>query len=228
MKAICLLSGGIDSPVAVQIAINNGFQPYLLHYHNFPFHSLGTIEKVIEISNKIAFTNPDENINLTVLPHGKSQEIILNQLHGREIRQTCLFCRIQMFRKAEHYAKKVSADIIITGEILGEQASQTLSNLPLVTSVIDIPVVRPLIGYNKKEVVELSKKYGYYHSSILPGGCCSVNPRFPETQGTKKTIDTIFQRLVTNLDNSMDEELSQILEFRLPAETKQILNLINV
>ncbi|WP_455143119.1 7-cyano-7-deazaguanine synthase [Candidatus Hodarchaeum mangrovi] len=228
MKAVCLLSGGIDSPVAVQIAINLGFQPYLLHYHNYPFHSLGTLEKVIEISNKIALNNLDENISLIIIPHGKSQEIILNQLHDKEIRQTCLFCRIQMFRKAEYYAKKVSADIIVTGEILGEQASQTLSNLPLVNAEIDIPVVRPLIGYNKKEVVELSKKYGYYHASILPGGCCSVNPRFPETQGNKKTVDTIFERIVLNLNNSMKEELSQLLEFSLPGEANQILESIRV
>ena len=228
MKALCLISGGIDSPVAVQITINNGFHPYLLHYHNYPFHSLGTLEKVIAISNKIALANPDENIHLAIIQHGKSQEIILKQLHGRELRQTCLLCRIQMFRKAEYYAKKVSADIIVTGEILGEQASQTLNNLPLVKSKIDIPVVRPLIGYNKKEVVELSKSYGYYHASILPGGCCSVNPRFPETKGDKKTLDSIFNRIMLNLDNSMKEELSTILEFNLPTDTNKILELIDV
>ena len=177
MKAVCLISGGIDSPVAAKIAVLNGFQPFLVHYHNFPFHSLGTLEKVVAISNLIAERDSKHPISLTIIAHGKSQEIILNSLEGRDIRNTCLICRMQMFVKAEMYAQQIGADVIVTGEILGEQASQTLDNLPIVVSKLKVPALRPLIGYNKEEVVQLSKKWGFYDLSVQPGGCCSINPR---------------------------------------------------
>ena len=105
-------------------------------------------------------------MSLAIVPNGKSQETILNNLEGMQIRQTCLLCRMQMFIKAEMYAQQVGADIIVTGEILGEQASQTLDNLPIVISKIEILVFRPLIGYNKEEVVQLSKKWSFYDLSI--------------------------------------------------------------
>ena len=151
MKAVCLISGGIDSPVGAQIAINNGFQLLLVHFHNFPFHSPGTLEKVIALSNRLAERNKDISLSLSIITHGKSQETILNNLVDREIRQTCIFCRIQMFYKAQLFAFQQKAEAIITGEIMGEQASQTLDNLPIVTSkTTDILVLRPLIGYNKE------------------------------------------------------------------------------
>ncbi|MHA2226184.1 MAG: 7-cyano-7-deazaguanine synthase [Candidatus Hodarchaeales archaeon] len=224
MKAVCLISGGIDSPVAAQIALMSGFQLFLLHYHNYPFHSLGTLEKVVTLSNIFLERNPGQNISLSIIPHGKSQEMILNHLEGRTIRQTCLFCRIQMFSKAEVYAKQIKADIIVTGEILGEQASQTLNNLPIVTSKVNTPVVRPLVGYNKKEVVQLSKKWGFYSSSILPGGCCSINPKYPETKGQLKIVDPIFNQMTDSLKTNALVELNDQLTFSLPVDINEVLD----
>ncbi len=227
MKAVCLISGGIDSPVAAQIAINKGFQPLLLHYHNFPFHSPGTLEKVVTLANHLAEQNRSVTLTLSIVSHGKTQETILNALEGREIRQTCIFCRIQMFHKAQHFASKRKAEAIITGEIMGEQASQTLDNLPIVTSKItDILALRPLIGYNKEEVVKLSKKWGYYELSILPGGCCSINPEYPETRGKTEIIDPIYDRIKEQLQATSKSELGEIVEFQLPVRIDEVLNLI--
>lgn len=223
MKAVCLISGGIDSPVAAQIAVNNGFQPFLLHYHNYPFHSLGTLEKVVSLSNLFAEKNPNILSSLAIMSHGKSQETILNTLERKDINKTCLFCRIQMFIKAEAYAKKINADIIITGEILGEQASQTLDNLPIAISKITIPGLRPLIGYNKEEVIQLSKKWGYYQTSILPGGCCSINPQYPETKGRLDVVGEIFNRFSDNFEKTTQEELKDILTYSLPVKIKDVL-----
>ena len=227
MKAVCLISGGIDSPVSAQIAINKGFQPLLLHYHNYPFHSPGTLEKVVALANRIASQNK-EKVTLFIVPHGKTQEAILNSLEGREIRQTCLFCRIQMFHKALQFAIQQKAEMIVTGEIMGEQASQTLNNLPIVTSKIKdkILALRPLIGYNKEEVVSLSKKWGYYELSILPGGCCSINPEYPETRGKLEVIDPIYNKFKESFDTISKLELGEVVEFKLPVDINEVLSII--
>ena len=226
MKAVLLISGGIDSPVAAQIAIQNDFQLLLLHYHNFPFHSLGTLEKVVELSNLLAANNPHVNLSLTIMTHGQTQEAILKGLVGREIRQTCLFCRIQMFSKAQQFAFQRGADAVITGEIMGEQASQTLDNLSMVTSKTDIMTLRPLIGYNKEEVVSLSKKWGYYDLSILPGGCCNINPQYPETRGRADIVDPIYERLYEQLNEAAKSEIEKTQIFQLPVKIDEVLQLI--
>ena len=226
MKAVCLLSGGIDSPVAAQIAIENGFQPILLHYHNYPFHSPGTLEKVVALANEIASRNRSTPLSLSIITHGGTQERILNSLEGREIQQTCLFCRMQMFYKAQIFANLRGADVIITGEIMGEQASQTLENLPMVTSKINILALRPLIGYNKEEVVSLSKKWGYYELSIQPGGCCSINPRYPETRGRSEVLDPIYDRIEDQLKSVSSSEMHSIVDFKLPVKLKDVLNAV--
>ncbi len=229
MKAVCLLSGGIDSPVAAQIAISNGFTSlFLLHYHNYPFQSFGTLEKVVALSNILAKNNPEINIALAIMYHGKTQELILNNLEGREIRQTCLFCRIQMFSKAQSFAGFINADAIITGEILGEQASQTLDNLPIVTSKVQILALRPLIGYNKEEVVRLSKEWGYYETSILPGGCCSINPKYPETKGRLEVLDPIYKLIYDEIEEISKKELENVKIYSLPTNIEDILREIDI
>ncbi len=226
MKAVCLISGGIDSPVAAQIAIKNGFQPLLLHYHNYPFHSPGTLEKVVALANQIASRNSSTPLSLSIMTHGGTQEKILNGLEGREIQQTCLFCRMQMFYKAQQFANQRGAEAVITGEIMGEQASQTLDNLPMVTSKINILALRPLIGYNKEEVVSLSKKWGYYGLSILPGGCCSINPQYPETRGKSEVLDPIYYRLSDKLKLISESELDSVVDFKLPISLKEVLDVV--
>lgn len=228
LKAVCLISGGIDSPVAAQISCLNGFQPTLIHYHNFPFHSLGTLEKVVALSNKLVERNPNLAMSLIILPNGKSQETILNNLTGVEIRQTCLLCRMQMFIKAEMYAQKIGADIIVTGEILGEQASQTLDNLTIVISKVKIPISRPLIGYNKEEVVQLSKKWEFYDLSIQPGGCCSINPRYPETKGRIDVIKQLFDRMAIILRDTALYEFKNAQTFSLPVDIETVFKKIKI
>ncbi|MFX0122062.1 MAG: hypothetical protein ACFFAE_00345 [Candidatus Hodarchaeota archaeon] len=228
MKAVCLISGGIDSPVAAQICRLNGFHPFLVHYHNFPFHSLGTLEKVVALSNKFVERHSRFPMSLTIIPNGKSQEIILNNLKGVEARQTCLLCRMQMFIKAEMYAQQIGADIVITGEILGEQASQTLNNLPIVISKVKIPIFRPLIGYNKEEVVQLSKKWGFYDLSIQPGGCCSINPKYPETKGQLEIIERIFDRMTDSMQTTALDELTRARTFPLPINSDLVLKEIEI
>ncbi|MFX0049967.1 MAG: 7-cyano-7-deazaguanine synthase [Candidatus Hermodarchaeota archaeon] len=227
-KVLCLISGGIDSPVAAQIAIKNGFHPILLHYHNFPFHSLGTLEKVVALCNSLADQKPNISISLAIMVHGKSQEVILNKLEGRNLRLTCLLCRMLMFFKAEVYAQEIGAEMIVTGEILGEQASQTLDNLPIVISRIRIPVLRPLIGYNKEEVIHLSRKWGFYDLSILPGGCCSINPKYPETKGQLEFVSEIFNQIEEDLKVNAQNELDQILTFNPPIEIKDVLENVEI
>jgi thiamine biosynthesis protein ThiI len=133
-----------------------------------------------------------------------------------------------MFHKALQFAIQQKAEVIVTGEIMGEQASQTLDNLPIVTSKIkdEILALRPLIGYNKEEVVNLSKKWGYYELSILPGGCCSINPEYPETRGKLEVIDPIYNKFKEDFDTISKLELGEVVEFKLPVDINEVLSLI--
>jgi thiamine biosynthesis protein ThiI len=133
-----------------------------------------------------------------------------------------------MFYKAQEFAKLRKADAIITGEIMGEQASQTLENLPIVTSKTNMLALRPLIGYNKEEVVSLSKKWGYYELSILPGGCCSINPRYPETRGKLEVLDPIYERIESYFQKASKTEIDSVLEFKLPINMKEVLNMVEI
>ena len=131
-----------------------------------------------------------------------------------------------MFSKAQQFAFQRGADAVITGEIMGEQASQTLDNLSIVTSKTNILTLRPLIGYNKEEVVSLSKKWGYYDLSILPGGCCNINPQYPETRGRADIVDPIYKRLHKQLLEAVKSEVEKTQIFQLPVKIDEVLQLI--
>jgi thiamine biosynthesis protein ThiI len=165
-------------------------------------------------------------MTLAIMRHGGTQETVLNILEDGDIRQTCLFCRMQMFRKAQAYAHQVGADVIVTGEILGEQASQTLDNLPVVASKVDILALRPLLGYNKEEVIQLSKEWGLYDISIRPGGCCSINPKYPETKGRLEIVDPIYYRFTEQFRTVMDKEVDAVETFSLPVNSETVLSQI--
>ncbi len=156
MRVIYLISGGMDSSIATYFGIKKGWNPIFLYFDNYPFVDIENKFKTIEIIKHIMnITNTYGEI--IIVPHGKDLSIIIEKCRRN---LSCLLCKRMMYRKAERIAKIYNCDFIVTGEIIGEQASQTIRNLLVNDKVINMPIIRPLLGMNKVEVELLVKKLG--------------------------------------------------------------------
>ncbi len=186
MKALCLISGGIDSPVAAHLILKKGVDLDYLHLDVQPFGDGKPLEKskklVVQL-NKIH----KRKSKLYITNHG----VILTEiLKKSEHHKACVLCRRMMYRVAEKVSKKNKYDFLVTGENLAQVASQTLDNLFVESSILTIPIVRPLIAFNKQEIIDTAKEISTYEISIQPGQCCTATPKKPTTHATIKMIET--------------------------------------
>lgn len=178
-RVALLLSGGIDSPVAGYLALKRGAELQAIHFHSYPFTSERAKQKVIDLARIL--TRYGGKIRLHVVPFTEIQT---------QIRQKCeesysiTVMRRMMFRIAERIAHKEKALALVTGENLGQVASQTLESMYTINHVIRIPVLRPVVGMDKQEIMNIAKRIGTYETSILPyEDCCTVFlPKSPKTR----------------------------------------------
>ena len=175
-RGMLLISGGIDSPVAGYLTTKRGMKLDCIHFHSFPYTGEAAKEKVISLTEKIAEYNG--GINLYIVSFTKIQEAI-HEKCPEEFMITMM--RRFMMRIAERLAIKTGAQAIITGESLGQVASQTIESITSSNSVVKMPVLRPLIMFDKLEIIDIAKKIDTYETSILPyEDCCTVFlPKFP-------------------------------------------------
>ncbi len=184
--AVTLLSGGIDSPVSTYMIARRGVRLIPVHFFSFPYTSEQAKEKVIELTRLL--TAWCGRMDLEVVPFTHIQE---------EIRDKCpeeyftLIMRRFMMRIAERIALDVGAKAIVTGENLGQVASQTMEAMASTQAVLHMPVLQPLVGMDKEEIVRLSRKIGTFDTSILPyEDCCTVfTPRHPRTRPTVAEVE---------------------------------------
>lgn len=208
MKLIALISGGIDSPVAAHLMLEKDAELVAVHFDNRPFADEKHTEKAIKLVKRLE-EHSGKKIKLIIVPHGKSQlEIARNSIR----RFGCVICRRMMFRVGEVIAHREGAEGLLTGESLGQVASQTLRNIGVEEEAIEIPIIRPLIGFDKVEIERIAKKIGTYDISIMPGSCCTLVPDKPSTQA--KLEDILNEEANMNLDelvkNSVED--SEIVE----------------
>ena len=177
--AVTLLSGGIDSPVSSYMIAKRGVRLVPVHFFSFPYTSELAKEKVLSLAKELtAYTG---RMTLQIVPFTHIQE---------EIRRACpeeyftLIMRRFMMRIAEAIARKANAGALVTGESLGQVASQTMLALGVTEDVTSLPVLRPLIGMDKVEIIRMSREIGVFDTSILPyEDCCTVfTPRHPATR----------------------------------------------
>lgn len=169
-NAMLLLSGGIDSPVAGFQMAKRGVKLFAVHYHSFPYTSEQAKEKVIDLAKKL--TKYCGNITLLVVPFTEIQYSIRENC---PIEYMITIMRRFMMRIAERLAKKYNCGSIVTGESLGQVASQTMESINVTNSVVTLPVFRPLISNDKEEIMAIAKKIDTYELSILPfEDCCTV------------------------------------------------------
>jgi thiamine biosynthesis protein ThiI len=177
MKLISLLSGGIDSPVATYLMLRRGDHCVALHFDNQPFTDESQLEKARDLVRCLEGYS-SERIPLYIIPHGKTQiEFARNAIR----KFGCVFCRRMMLRIGEKIAEKEGCEALLTGESLGQVASQTLPNIRVEEEAVDIPILRPLIGFDKLEIERIAKEIGTYEISIRPGLCCTLVPEKPAT-----------------------------------------------
>lgn len=175
-KGLLLLSGGIDSPVAGYMTCKRGMKLDCIHFHSFPYTGEAAKEKVIDLAKKIGEYNG--GVNLYVISFTHIQEAI-HENCPEEFMITLM--RRFMMRIAERLAKQQGDQAIITGESLGQVASQTIESITSSNSVVTMPVLRPLIMFDKIDIIDISRKIDTYETSILPyEDCCTVFlPKFP-------------------------------------------------
>ncbi len=178
-RALLLLSGGIDSPVAGYMIAKRGASVEALHFESFPYTSERAKEKVFELSRLL--TEYTGKMNLHVLSLTKIQEELKRTVNEEYF---TLLLRRSMMRLAERTAKKYHDDALITGESLGQVASQTMQALRVTDSVVSLPVFRPCIGMDKEEIIAIARKINTFETSILPyEDCCTVfTPKHPKTR----------------------------------------------
>ena len=178
-KAMLLLSGGIDSPVAGYMIAKRGVQLVAVHYHSFPYTSEQAKQKVLDLAKILS--EYCCGIKVYVVPFTEIQM----QIHEKCPEDyTTLIMRRYMMRIAERIAQNENALALITGESVGQVASQTMEALQTTDAVVSMPVFRPLIGFDKIDIIEYAQKIGTYETSSLPyEDCCTVfTPRHPATK----------------------------------------------
>lgn len=191
-KATLLLSGGIDSPVAGHMIAKRGVEIDAVNFFSFPYTSERAKEKVIELASILArYTS---KINLYIVPFTEIQLQIRDKCPEEHM---TLVMRRFMMRIAERIARNNKSRALITGESVGQVASQTLAALDVTNAVVDMPVLQPLIGMDKIEITERSVKIGAYDTSILPyEDCCTVfTPKHPTTNPRRENIEKSENRL---------------------------------
>ncbi len=177
-RGVMLMSGGIDSPVALNFMLRQGHEMVAVHMDNRPFTDDSPLEKVVD-HLRILRERYGQAIPLYLVPHGSTQ-VTLMRSTDRHV--GCVLCRRFMWRSAERIAERENATFLATGEALGQVASQTLANMRSATASVHLPIVRPLVGFDKQEIERFAKALGTYGISTRPGVCCQAVPDKPATR----------------------------------------------
>ena len=209
-KAMLLLSGGIDSPVAGYMISKRGVRIDAVYFHAPPYTSERAKQKVVDLAKKIAkYTGP---IYLHVVNFTDIQLYIYDKCPHDEL---TIIMRRYMMRIAEHIAKETECLSLITGESIGQVASQTMQSLVATNEVCTLPAFRPLIGFDKQEIIEISEKIDTYETSILPyEDCCTI---FVAKHPVTKPNLNIIRRDEGNLSEKIDEL------YKTAIETKELI-----
>ncbi|MBI4237756.1 MAG: tRNA 4-thiouridine(8) synthase ThiI [Deltaproteobacteria bacterium] len=180
------LSGGIDSPVAAWRMMRRGCETVAFHFHSAPFTTAASQEKVLDLAQRLAAWHGPLRIGL--IPFAPLQQQVV--LHAPAELRIILYRRL-MLRIAAELAREVGATALVTGDALGQVASQTLSNLSTIEAASPLPVLRPLVGMDKEEITATARQIGTYETSIEPHqDCCNfLEPRHPATSSRLATVE---------------------------------------
>jgi len=216
-RVACLLSGGIDSPVAAYRLMRRGCSVLLIHFHSYPILSRASQEKVREIA--VLLTRHQLRSRLLLVPFGDLQQQVV--LSVKPELRVVVYRRL-MLRIAERLAKRWQAKMLITGDVIGQVASQTLDNMNTIASATEMTVLRPLVGMDKDEISAEAERIGTYSISIIPDqDCCTLfTPRHPATRA--RLQDTLIAEQNLPVDEMVASALAAAetvdLQYPVPIE----------
>lgn len=202
-RVICLVSGGIDSPLACALA-SKFFEVIPLHFCVYPYVDDETFFATIEVLKKLKSKLDIEKI--LIFPWSKT----LRKISSTGGRYTCVLCRKGMLRAAEELCDREKCSAIVTGESIGQKASQTLRNLAATSFGIRFPILRPLLTMDKIEIEREAKRIGIW--SEKHAGCCNVVPRHPSTSVKIGTVERLFAEI--GLEKEIKDKLTEVVEIR--------------
>ena len=206
-KAMLLLSGGIDSPVAGYMISKRGVGIEATYFHAPPYTSERAKQKVVDLARIVSrYSGP---VKLHVVNFTDIQLYIYDQCPHDEL---TIIMRRYMMRIAEHFAKKDGCLGLITGESIGQVASQTMQSLAATNDVCTVPVYRPVIGFDKQEIVDIAEKIGTYETSIQPfEDCCTIFvAKHPVTKPNVDVIQRSEEKLAEKIDQLMREAIDTV------------------
>ncbi len=211
-KAMLLLSGGIDSPVAGYMMAKRGLSLQCVHFFSFPYTGEPAKRKVRELASLLS--GYCGGIELYMVPFTEIQTQIYEKCREKNL---TIIMRRYMMKIAERLAQNGSCGALVTGESVGQVASQTLDSLVCTDNAVDMPVFRPLIGFDKLEIIELSKKIGTFETSILPyEDCCTVFvPKHPSTR--PKLEDIIRDERILDEEKLLQEAIEAVEQYTVNA-----------
>ncbi len=222
-KALLLMSGGIDSPVAAHLLMKRGVEVEAIHFASPPYTSDGAIQKVKDLLNVLA--KVQGKIKLTIIPFTKLQEeIYKNEDDSYHI----TIMRRMMYRIAEKVANHDNCLALASGESIGQVASQTLESMATINEVVKIPMIRPLAISDKLDIIAIAKKIGTYEISIRPFiDCCTIfTPKNPSTKPSSKRAEKLEQEFdyLSLIDECIENrEVMWIKENDIPNELAEFL-----
>lgn len=205
MKCVFLLSDGIDSPVATYVLSRYVDEMILLHADIRPFTDDRMNDNVHKLVQHL-HTLISCPLTLMILPHGKSLSSFKKTCLPK---YTCVFCKRMLVRYASEVVKQKGFDAIVMGDSLGQVASQTLQNINCIDQVTEVPILRPLISFDKTKIIQIAKKIGTFDLSIAPSLSCMAVPNKPSTMAciddikneeNKIDCETLVKKAVENAD----------------------------
>jgi tRNA uracil 4-sulfurtransferase len=216
-RVVCLLSGGIDSPVAAHRMMKRGCAVTFVHFHSYPILSRASQEKAGELVRLL--TRWQQRSRLYLVPFGDIQQQVVLSVPGP---MRVVVYRRLMLRIAERIARTRGAQALVTGDVVGQVASQTLENLAVVGSVASLPLFRPLIGMDKDEITAEAQRIGSYPISIIEDqDCCTLfTPRNPQTRSRLPDIERA--ELSLPVDELVERAVRDAVveEYEFPASAK--------
>ncbi|MDD3999526.1 MAG: tRNA 4-thiouridine(8) synthase ThiI [Bacilli bacterium] len=216
-QGLLMISGGIDSPVAGFLCLRKGINLTALHFSSPPYTSDMALQKVIDLLQELSRYTAEGEIKLLICPYTKIQTAIHNNANPIYL---ITLMRRQMYKIADKLSKTMGFDVIINGESVGQVASQTLESIKVVNEVTNLPILRPLITYDKKEIIKIAKKIKTFDISIRPyEDCCTVFvPKHPIIKPRLQKV--LLEELKCNLDPLIKEALENIEEMTLSFNKK--------
>jgi thiamine biosynthesis protein ThiI len=189
MKVVALLSGGIDSPVAAYLMLRMGAEVIPVHMHVGP----KTDEKVKLIARKLGEYG---KVAEPVIINPERRDRVIGKLREmKKDKYTCVLCKFNMVKAADDVARETGAKAIVMGDSIGQVASQTLDNILIVSRATGLPILRPLIGLDKEEIVRIAKEIGTFELSTLPEEECWCVPRHPIIRGSWGEFARIYRAI---------------------------------